>query len=207
MIRVDGKGTVPVDISVEEFGRRYRDPEERKQLQLIDVREVSRQRKTTTTTTHAHIHTKSSSWEVLSVSVAPISERSFLQLDRRWQELSRIFRKNTTITIGAWFSLCFCVLICLFPFPLHVQRKEVEKLCLDDFYQLPVSEHGKLGDELEDGSLGFDAEKETVVICQSGTRSAHIARFLAQQGFSRVRNLVGGLDRYARDIDPSLLDS
>jgi len=40
VIRVDGKGTVPADISAAEFDRRYNDPTERSKLQLVDVREV-----------------------------------------------------------------------------------------------------------------------------------------------------------------------
>jgi rhodanese-related sulfurtransferase len=37
-----------------------------------------------------------------------------------------------------------------------------------------------------------------------GGRSLRAAQFLAARGFSRVANLAGGIDAWARDIDPSL---
>lgn len=43
-----------------------------------------------------------------------------------------------------------------------------------------------------------------VVLCRSGARSLQVARFLEQQGFSRVANLSGGILRWSRDVDPEL---
>jgi rhodanese-related sulfurtransferase len=40
--------------------------------------------------------------------------------------------------------------------------------------------------------LPSDRSAQIVVICQSGSRSAEIARFLARKGFTQVNNLVGG---------------
>ncbi len=50
----------------------------------------------------------------------------------------------------------------------------------------------------------LDREVEIVVLCHSGSRSAHAARFLAANGFTRVYNLRGGIDAYARRIDPTI---
>ena len=47
-------------------------------------------------------------------------------------------------------------------------------------------------------------DREIVMICRSGARSEHARRFLAQSGFTRVKNLVGGMQRWARDVDPSV---
>ena len=47
-------------------------------------------------------------------------------------------------------------------------------------------------------------EAEVVVICRSGSRSAHVQHHLLQLGYPRVLNLVGGMSRWAREIDPSI---
>jgi rhodanese-related sulfurtransferase len=50
----------------------------------------------------------------------------------------------------------------------------------------------------------LDAAAETVVICHHGGRSAHVAMFLERNGFARVHNLAGGVDAWARSVDPSM---
>ncbi|MCI0400557.1 MAG: sulfurtransferase [Gammaproteobacteria bacterium] len=45
---------------------------------------------------------------------------------------------------------------------------------------------------------------ETVVICHHGTRSFQVANYLEQSGFSRVSNLEGGIDAWAREVDPDM---
>ncbi len=45
---------------------------------------------------------------------------------------------------------------------------------------------------------------ETVVICHHGARSMHAAQFLERQGFERVHNLAGGVDAWARSVDPAM---
>jgi rhodanese-related sulfurtransferase len=44
-------------------------------------------------------------------------------------------------------------------------------------------------------------DREIVVYCHSGGRSAMVAGFLEQQGFSHVANLSGGIDAWAREVD------
>lgn len=50
----------------------------------------------------------------------------------------------------------------------------------------------------------LDAARETVVICHHGVRSFHVARFLERNGFTRVINLTGGVDAWAKQVDPSM---
>lgn len=50
----------------------------------------------------------------------------------------------------------------------------------------------------------LDRDREIVVMCHSGVRSLAVARFLLQQGYSRVANLVGGISRWGREVDPSM---
>lgn len=47
----------------------------------------------------------------------------------------------------------------------------------------------------------LDPAQPTVCICHHGGRSAHVAMFLARQGFAEVYNLTGGVDAWARQID------
>ncbi len=48
------------------------------------------------------------------------------------------------------------------------------------------------------------ADRDIVVICHHGVRSFHVARFLDHNGFTRVINLTGGVDAWAKEADPSM---
>ena len=50
----------------------------------------------------------------------------------------------------------------------------------------------------------IDANAEVVVICHHGSRSQQVAMFLERQGYARVHNLAGGVDAWARSIDPAM---
>jgi adenylyltransferase/sulfurtransferase len=50
----------------------------------------------------------------------------------------------------------------------------------------------------------LDSAEEIVLFCKSGTRSARALEVLASAGFRRVKNLKGGINAWAREIDPSL---
>ena len=47
-------------------------------------------------------------------------------------------------------------------------------------------------------------DQPVVVICRSGKRSANITDLLLSHGYSDVKNLVGGMNGYATEVDPSL---
>jgi rhodanese-related sulfurtransferase len=47
----------------------------------------------------------------------------------------------------------------------------------------------------------LDPSQPVVCICHHGGRSAHVAMFLARQGFADVYNLTGGVDAWARQVD------
>jgi adenylyltransferase/sulfurtransferase len=50
----------------------------------------------------------------------------------------------------------------------------------------------------------IDRNREIVVQCRSGGRSQRIAEFLAQQGYTNVKNLAGGILAWADQIDPGI---
>lgn len=47
-------------------------------------------------------------------------------------------------------------------------------------------------------------DRDIVVICHHGVRSYHVARFLDHNGFTRVINLTGGVDAWAKAVDPTM---
>jgi molybdopterin/thiamine biosynthesis adenylyltransferase/rhodanese-related sulfurtransferase len=57
---------------------------------------------------------------------------------------------------------------------------------------------------LPDALDGLDRSEEIIVYCHHGLRSAAAVDWLREQGFDRARNLVGGIDRWTQDIDPSM---
>ena len=50
----------------------------------------------------------------------------------------------------------------------------------------------------------LDSAQEMVVFCKSGTRSARALELLASAGFRKVKNLKGGINAWAREVDPSM---
>ena len=50
----------------------------------------------------------------------------------------------------------------------------------------------------------LDSAEEMVVLCKSGTRSARALELLVSAGFRKVKNLKGGINAWAEEIDPSL---
>ena len=42
------------------------------------------------------------------------------------------------------------------------------------------------------------------VMCHHGNRSSQVTAWLAQQGWKNVFNVKGGIDEYARKVDPSV---
>ena len=47
-------------------------------------------------------------------------------------------------------------------------------------------------------------DKDVVIMCRSGKRSAMAVQQLEAQGFTNLYNLYGGILAWAEDIDPSL---
>lgn len=68
---------------------------------------------------------------------------------------------------------------------------------LDGVLHIPM---GQVPDRLDE----LDREADIVVMCRSGGRSATVARFLKQQGYTRVRNLAGGILAWGEALDPGL---
>lgn len=50
----------------------------------------------------------------------------------------------------------------------------------------------------------IDREREVVVICHHGGRSAQVCMFLEHQGFAKLINLAGGVAGWAAQVDPNM---
>jgi rhodanese-related sulfurtransferase len=51
---------------------------------------------------------------------------------------------------------------------------------------------------------GLERDREAVIICHHGLRSRQVAEYLCSLGHGGVFNLEGGLDAWARTIDPDM---
>jgi adenylyltransferase/sulfurtransferase len=49
----------------------------------------------------------------------------------------------------------------------------------------------------------LDSAEEMVVFCKAGTRSARALELLLSAGFRKVKNLQGGINAWAQEVDPS----
>ena len=84
------------------------------------------------------------------------------------------------------------------PFLLDVRQDWETRLCrLENAVHIPIEEIEVRADELNAGD-------EIVVYCHQGVRSAAVADYLRQRGFKNVKNLLGGLDYWARTVDPTM---
>ncbi len=73
------------------------------------------------------------------------------------------------------------------------------KLDYDNSTLIPVGELLERLDEIED-----QKNSEVVCLCRSGSRSARACDLLEKKGFRNVKNLTGGINQWAKDIDTSL---
>ena len=49
-----------------------------------------------------------------------------------------------------------------------------------------------------------DKDEEIVMHCHHGMRSDRACQFLAAQGFSNLKNLIGGIDDWSLKVDPNV---
>lgn len=82
-------------------------------------------------------------------------------------------------------------------------REPFEKFQSDIEYEqkllIPLGDLSGRMSELDDFK-----EKEIVCLCRSGNRSGKACTLLEKEGFGNVKNLKGGINQWARDIDPGL---
>lgn len=77
------------------------------------------------------------------------------------------------------------------------QPGELEICVLPNVVHIPLGELSVRFNEL-------DPEDEIICICHHGIRSANAAVGLHGLGFDSLWNLAGGMERWARDVDPAM---
>jgi len=75
---------------------------------------------------------------------------------------------------------------------------EYEMARLEDSVLMPM------GDIPSRANQELDPDQHIVVLCHHGQRSLNVALWLRQQGFENAQSLAGGIEEWARKIDPSV---
>lgn len=84
------------------------------------------------------------------------------------------------------------------PILLDVREPWEYQIChLANSKLIPMSQIMRAMNEL-------DPQQEHVLICHHGVRSQRVGAFLDQAGFSNVVNLQGGINAWAKEIDPHM---
>lgn len=81
------------------------------------------------------------------------------------------------------------------------EPNEAEIASIEGFKLLPLSKYDQWSPEIEEH---LNPEKETLVLCHHGSRSAQMCLWLRQQGFTNVKNIVGGIDAYSIQVDKTI---
>jgi adenylyltransferase/sulfurtransferase len=82
-------------------------------------------------------------------------------------------------------------------FVLDVREPHEYQICNIGGHLIPLGDLPKRVNEL-------DTSREIVAHCKMGGRSAKAVQFLKQSGFTKVRNLTGGITAWADRVDPKM---
>ena len=100
---------------------------------------------------------------------------------------------------------------------IDVQTLNSKKINNEDFILLDVRTDQEVFISIIEGSLHIpmndipskmnelDKEKEIIVQCKSGKRSAKVCEFLMRNNFNNVKNLKGGIIAWSQEIDSSII--
>ncbi len=84
------------------------------------------------------------------------------------------------------------------PLILDVREPWEYDICkLDDSLLIPMREVPARAAEL-------DPDSDIVVLCHHGIRSQQVAYFLEHAGFNKLHNVLGGIEAWAKDVDPGM---
>lgn len=99
----------------------------------------------------------------------------------------------------------------ILPVELSARMRRGEQVTLIDVremveYQIAHIEGARLLplSRFQEWAAKLNPEEEIIVLCHHGIRSAHVCSVLAGQGFKRMVNLAGGIDRWSTDVDSSV---
>ncbi|MBN2669146.1 MAG: hypothetical protein JXR60_07945 [Bacteroidales bacterium] len=74
---------------------------------------------------------------------------------------------------------------------------EVEICKIEPYHHIPMMEIPQHLDR-------FPKDIPIVIMCHLGIRSQMTYRYLAEKGFTNIHDLLGGIDQWAKQIDPKM---
>jgi len=77
------------------------------------------------------------------------------------------------------------------------EAHELEIACIDTALHIPLGELPQKADTLP-------RDQTLLLLCHHGGRSRRATEYLRNLGFENATNIVGGIDAWAQQIDPSL---
>ena len=77
------------------------------------------------------------------------------------------------------------------------EQNEYDFVHLDDAQLIPLN-------TLRHNIDSLPSDQEIIVYCHHGQRSLYATAFLHQNGFTEAKNLTGGIDQWAAEIDTTL---
>jgi adenylyltransferase/sulfurtransferase len=84
--------------------------------------------------------------------------------------------------------------------PRIIDVREPHELQISQIPQAELMPLGTLAAHMHE----LDSAQDLVLMCKSGTRSARALELLAGAGFRKLKNLRGGINAWANEVDPSL---
>ena len=66
------------------------------------------------------------------------------------------------------------------------------------------AKHIPMGDVPTRAHQELDPDNHIVVMCHHGVRSLTVTNWLRQQGYEKVQSMSGGIDGWARTVDPKV---
>jgi rhodanese-related sulfurtransferase len=75
---------------------------------------------------------------------------------------------------------------------------EVQNGMLAEAVHIPMND---IPDALDD----IPMDKPVVLMCHLGSRSSQVADWMEAQGYENLYSLAGGIERWAKDVDPSVI--
>lgn len=84
---------------------------------------------------------------------------------------------------------------------LDVRNQNEQEICVipGTDYIIPVKELSSRLNEIDTWK-----DRDIIIYCRGGIRSARACKLLIENGFSNVLNLKGGILQYIGEVDPSL---
>jgi len=84
------------------------------------------------------------------------------------------------------------------PLVLDVREAWERRICaLPEAVHIPM---GQIPARLEE----IEGERDVVILCHHGIRSQQVALYLEREGFTRLNNLRGGIDAWAKEVDSGM---